>query len=219
MTIFIKILSGHYVLHSSYVRIFLNILSVKVFNAAWFSQFPSLNFEAVSLALRDHLIQKYSLPKSRVNLASLDQPVQISNEQRSTWRNEIRTLLSIPLTANVCCYNGSAKAWQCPDRVLQFFEQQYKNNPDNYLMILSTDDDYFIHYVSSNYPNLKNILIKKVAHTAIYSYLAACDEGIIFREPHIVNWTARPTKVLEYQAVGLKITHNNTIGMLTQSLK
>jgi hypothetical protein len=48
----------------------------------------------------------------------------------------------------------------------------------------------------------------------IYHYLAAADIGIIFRKPHIINWISRPTKILEYQAVGLKIIHNNTVAML-----
>jgi len=34
---------------------------------------------------------------------------------------------------------------------------------------------------------------------------------MLFREQTIVNWTSRPTKLLEYQAVGLEVVHNNTV--------
>jgi hypothetical protein len=57
-------------------------------------------------------------------------------------------------------------------------------------------------------------VVRNVPHGMIYRYLAACDIGLIFREPHLINWTSRPTKVLEYQAAGLEIVHNNTIDFL-----
>ncbi len=57
--------------------------------------------------------------------------------------------------------------------------------------------------------------VQTVPHEEVLRYLAACDSGILFREPHIINWVSRPTKVLEYQAAGLEIVHNNTVEMLT----
>ena len=58
--------------------------------------------------------------------------------------------------------------------------------------------------------------IISVDYTNIFRYLAACDAGIIFREDHILNWISRPTKVLEYYAVGLPIIHNAAIGLLVK---
>jgi len=53
----------------------------------------------------------------------------------------------------------------------------------------------------------------------LYVYLAAADYGLLFRHKDIINWVSRPTKMLEYQAVGLKIIHNNTIEWLSENKK
>ena len=59
-------------------------------------------------------------------------------------------------------------------------------------------------------------IIKSVQHRMIYNYLAGCDFGLMFREKNIINWTARPTKLLEYQATGIPVIHNNTIALLSK---
>ena len=59
--------------------------------------------------------------------------------------------------------------------------------------------------------------ITTISHADIYRYLAAADAGIVLRESHPINWVSRPTKILEYQAAGLAIVHNNTIGYITRS--
>ena len=64
------------------------------------------------------------------------------------------------------------------------------------------------------YINKQNYIIKTVAYSEIYKYLSAADYGIIFREINVLNWISRPTKALEYEAVGLKIIHNNTVKWL-----
>jgi len=57
-------------------------------------------------------------------------------------------------------------------------------------------------------------LLLSVKPNNLHKYLAACDVGLLFREKDIINWVSRPTKMLEYQSVGLKIEHNNTIAWL-----
>ena len=64
--------------------------------------------------------------------------------------------------------------------------------------------------------NLKseNVVLEEIADDVI-KYLCAADAGILLRKKDVVNWVARPTKILEYRAAGLKIIHNDTVAMLT----
>ncbi len=80
--------------------------------------------------------------------------------------------------------------------------------------MLTQDTDYFAALCVKHVLPSHSYHIIFVPHHEIYHYLAAADAGIIFREAHIINWVSRPTKILEYQAVGLKIIHNNTVAML-----
>ncbi|MFH1832527.1 MAG: hypothetical protein ABH827_07080, partial [bacterium] len=58
--------------------------------------------------------------------------------------------------------------------------------------------------------------IISVRQEQLYEYLSCANFGFLLREEDIINWVSRPTKMLEYQAVGLKIIHNNTIAWLTE---
>ena len=171
------------------------------------------NIEAVSTALQEFLIITYNTDPRVMTLASHDIPAKIPLETREQWRNEIRPLLAIAPSTKLYCYNGSIKPWQCPDQTLFYFKQEWLKNNDSFLLILTSNRIEFQSIVRQK--SLEHLCkIITVGHHEIYKYLAACDIGLIFRNEHIVNWTSRPTKVLEYQAVDLPIMHNNTIAML-----
>jgi hypothetical protein len=173
-----------------------------------------VTIEAVSTALKDYLIKTYTIASDRITLAKNDIPALLPVSQLKLWRVIIRNRLKIPHTATVYCYNGSIKPWQCPTATLLFFLACYSNNPDCHLLLLTQDVSQFEELArKAKIPNC-SITILSVPYATMYHYLAACDIGIIFRKHHIINWTSRPTKVLEYQAARLPIVHNNSIAYL-----
>lgn len=175
------------------------------------------SIEAVSPALRDYLITTYQTPAEKITVAQFDIPPVYLPAQITAWRHETRQALHIPHDAFVYCYNGSAKPWQMPAESLDFFVDALRKNPKSFLLVLTQDVNLF-----NNLRQEKNIpehfcCILTVAHENIYQHLAAADAGLLLRQPHVINWISRPTKVLEYHAVGLQIIHNNTVAWLTQN--
>jgi hypothetical protein len=198
--------------HSYKLRLFKNIETF-VYTSATDN---TIQIQAVSSALKDYLIATYGTPASRITIANHDIPLPIPQAQKQEWRAATRSALAIADTTHVYCYNGSAKVWQCPQETVAYFAQQYAQNPDSLLLILTQDTAVFKPIVEEHRLPAHSYRIMHVEHAQIYTYLAACDTGIIMREINAINWTSRPTKILEYQAVGLAIAHNNSIGYLQE---
>lgn len=174
-----------------------------------------ISIEAVSDALKKFLIDEYQTSEDRISIAQVDIPASIDASHLHAWRTQVRTELAIPCDALVYCYNGSAKSWQCPRETIAYFKEQQIIKPHALLLVLTPDTLAFKHLLAQENIPLEQYRVCTVAHTQMYRYLAAADIGLLFREPHILNWVSRPTKALEYRAVGLPIMHNNTIGFLT----
>jgi hypothetical protein len=174
-------------------------------------------FQAVSTHLQDYLVKNFGTAKEKIEIACDDVPLALDTETKKEWRTEMRKKLDLEEAQTVYCYNGSAHSWQLPEAVIQFFSQQLAKNPESRLLILSRETEVFNKLAIAYQVPTDSIFTRSVDHELVYRYLAAADYGIIFREPHLLNWVSRPTKILEYRAAGLKIIHNNTIGMLCQS--
>ena len=172
--------------------------------------------EAVSAALKEYLISHYHANQYHTTIAACDIPQAIPGHIKTALRTTIRTQLGIDNATQVYCYNGSALPWQCPEKTIEYFCEQYAKNSNSFLLILTRDSDQFKKHIHAASLSSDCYHVYSVDHTDIYRYLAACDVGILLREPHILNWVSRPTKLLEYQAVGLEIAHNNTIGCLVE---
>jgi hypothetical protein len=181
-----------------------------------YAQYPAITITTVSEALRQYLIQTFNTRSHRIIVEAADIPPIFDAQSILQWRAALRKTISICQQKYVYVYNGSAKSWQCPEETVAYFAQQYKNNSDSFLLILTQDQQDFITLCDKYVIPKHAYHITFVPHDHIYHYLAAADAGIIFRKPHIINWVSRPTKILEYQAVGLKIIHNNTVGILAE---
>lgn len=179
----------------------------------------SLTIQAVSPALADYLIATYGTPVDRISIALDDIPPMIPVDQRTHWRITMRKQMNIDLQAQVYCYNGSMKPWQFPDGILQLFKDTYVEDATRVLLILTQDKAFFEQLIKKYALPSHAYRIYTVPHTRIYEYLSACDVGILLREQNIINWTSRPTKLLEYQAVGLKIVHNNSVAYAMEKVK
>lgn len=176
---------------------------------------PHVIIESVSPALKTYLIEHFGTQEKKILIAQHDIPQPIITAQKTLWRSARRTQLNIPTDAHVYCYNGSAKPWQCPDEALTFFKKQHEKNKNSFLLILTDEVQTFEQLAQKHTLDTKSYAIKKVPYSEIYQYLSACDTGLIFRDENILNWVSRPTKILEYQAVGLQIKHNNTIAYIS----
>lgn len=173
-----------------------------------------VTISCVSDTLKAYLVEHFQCPPAKIAVATDDIPKMITPARVASWRSELRASLGIAQDTYVYVYNGSAKPWQCPDETVSFFKRIYKRNEQTFLLILSQDTQQFLDLIEEVDLPENAYKVLNVAYEQVYHYLAAADAGIIFRESHPINWVSRPTKVLEYQAVGLKIIHNNTIGAL-----
>jgi hypothetical protein len=174
-----------------------------------------LFFECVSKALKEYLIFEYDTPIRNTFTAKHDTPKKITTQQCQTWRASTRTKLNIPTSAKVYCYSGSTHTWQCPQKTVDFFRAKLDQDQNSFLLILSRQTQKFEQLIKDAQIPTHNYLVLAVDHSEIYQYLAAANFGLIFRDKHLLNWVSRPTKVLEYQSVGLKVIHNKTIEWLS----
>lgn len=175
---------------------------------------PLVTIEAVSPALREYLITHFNADPKKITLAQHDIPLQVSDATRHAYRTILRKQLCISDTTTVYCYNGSYKAWQCPQETIAYFKQLLSTNKDIFLLILTPDQKPFINLVHAAQLPRDRYHICTVQQQELYHYLAAANYGILFREPHIINHVSRPTKAVEYHAAGLCIIHNDTVDYL-----
>lgn len=176
-----------------------------------------ITVEAVSPALKTFLIKNLHAHEHKIIIARHDLPQTYSPAAIAGWRTETRKRIGIPESAYVYCFNGSAKPWQCAPETVDFFALRYAENQHTFLLVLSQDKDIFLALLEQRGLPPSSFAIMSVPHKDMYHYLSACDAGLLFRESSIVNWVARPTKLLEYQAVGLEVIHNNTVAWLTEN--
>jgi len=178
---------------------------------------PHASIEAVSPALKNYIANNFAADKNNITIATEDIPQAHKSSKINQWHKIIRKKYNIPQKTTVYCYNGSIKPWQCPDMVVDFFVKQMEKNAHNFLLVLTQNKKQFEHLIQEKNIPQKNYLVTCVDHNDIYQYLAACDYGIIFRKKSMVNWVSRPTKALEYKAVGLEIIHNNTVDWIVHN--
>ena len=181
-----------------------------------YQQAPRVMIEAVSEALGEHLQKQYATPASMITLAQHDLVEMLPADFIVARRKEIRSLLKIPADAYVFCYSGSCKPWQCAEETVQFFAQEAKVNQQAFFLILSQDVAAFQALQVQYQLPAERVCLLAVKPIELLRYLCAADAGMLLRKPDVVNWVSRPTKLLEYQAVGLRVVHNGTIGMLAR---
>jgi hypothetical protein len=192
-----------------------NRIEREAYRARGDSDIPrDVGIEAVSSALKDYLINTFHANPTSITLATKDIPKAVDPAQAAQWRQQMRMQLGIPANAYVYCYSGSYKPWQCADQTIADFAARYAANPHAFLLILTQDRHYFEPVLHAhNLPKTSYALAHAPANDLLH-YLAAADAGYLFREADVINWVSRPTKMLEYQAVGLTIIHNNTVAWL-----
>ncbi len=176
---------------------------------------PKVTVHTVSEALKDYVIKTWHTSENKITVATHDIPEKFPVALVHTWRTTMRKKIGITQERYVYVYSGSAHPWQCPEQTVRFFAKKYHENTNSFLLILTQSVEQFHALLHKTDLPAQAYHVTCVPHAEIYHYLAAADTGLLFREQHCINWVSRPTKALEYQAVGLKIIHNNTIEMLS----
>lgn len=177
----------------------------------------NLKIEAVSPALKDYLIQEFGADPVKIIIAINDIPKTVDKYQVVVWRTQVRDELHIPDDYTVYCYSGSFKPWQCAKETVESFSFQYFKDPKSFMLVLTQDQKPFENELKKLAIPETNYKILTVKPEELYRYLCAANFGFLLREPDVINWVSRPTKMLEYQACGLQIIHNNTIAWLAKS--
>ncbi len=173
-----------------------------------------LEVTAVSDALRQYLIDSFSADPTTVVVDNFDQVALIKKEQVAAWREELRGFFKMPHGAIVYGYSGSCKQWQCAEETVAFMAKKIEEDPRAYGVILSTDVVPFQALISQLSCDQSRFLIRYVPPKDVVKWLSVCDYGVLLRYEDVVNWVSRPTKALEYLAVGLSVIHNNTVKWL-----
>jgi len=174
----------------------------------------SFIIEAVSPGLKEYLINVYTIPTEIFTFPLCDVPTQISPEEKLHHRTRLRIILAIDRSAPVYVYNGSLKAWQCPQETIAVFKEAWRKNSTSIFLALTQDEELMQKLLEqANIPK-SSYRVLFIPQNKVLNYLCIADYGMIFREAHPLNWVSRPTKLLEYQAVGLQVLHNNTIELL-----
>lgn len=178
---------------------------------------PKVYIKTVSPALANYLIKNFDADKDMVSVCYKDIPEIIDQEQIKKWREQVRSELKISEDKYVYCYTGSARPWQMIDQMVQFALKKTKEDKKNFFLFFSQDKKVFEKKLREAGVSSDQYFVQSIHPTQTYKYLSAADAGLLFREKDPVNWVSRPTKMLEYQSVRLKIIHNNNISWLVNS--
>src|SRR5439155_8879541 len=94
--------------------------------------YKNVVIEAVSPALKDYLISQYYVNEEHITIVAANIPASISAVKRQQWRSAVRAYLNISENTHIYCYNGSGKAWQCPEESVVLFKQELEKNQNNF---------------------------------------------------------------------------------------
>lgn len=172
--------------------------------------------EVVSHALKDYLVAEFRADQRSIVLATRDITPRLDAERVALWRIKKRKELGLSQNAQVYVYSGSFKPWQCAKETITEAAKILEQNPQAFFLVLSGDVEQFYAAIKATKIDVARCLVTCVPSSRLTEYLAVADVGFLLRESHVINWVSRPTKMLEYQAVGLEILHNNTIGCLAK---
>jgi len=178
----------------------------------------NFSIESVSPALKVYLQKNFQADPNQIVITSYDIPPTVPSNKVTRWRSEMRVALGIPSASYVYCYTGSARPWQCVDEMIAYFVTKHKQNNCSFFLILSSDKELFEKKLQQAGLSDGCYFVFSIHPGDTYRYLSAADAGLLFRESDLVNWVSRPTKMLEYQSLGLPIIHNYTIAWLAEKM-
>lgn len=118
----------------------------------------------------------------------------------------------------VFIYAGSIVKYQCVEEMIWIFSIIHKLKNNAYFIFLSAYDNFAsIEGLFSKYNvPTTSYCIKSVPHQDIDKYYVIADYALIFRENHLLNKVASPTKIAEYLKYGLVMFATDNIGDINE---
>ncbi|WP_427183808.1 glycosyltransferase [Bordetella bronchialis] len=114
----------------------------------------------------------------------------------------------------VVAYAGGTQDYQRLPDVARFVETLARYLPRLRLMVFTADPDAARRQLGTF--AVRRTIVASVAPDDLYAHLRIADFGIIFRDDHVINRVASPTKVWEYLASGLHVICNRAAGNAQQ---
>ena len=173
------------------------------------------SIESVSDALSEYLQTTYNFSKHFFIPALFDAPQPIIQTQKSEYAAQVKKELFIDHNAIIYVFNGSLKPWQCPQESIAYFKKEWLKDNRSFFLALTHETEAMKALIASVELPTNSFKVLSVLQKDVIRYLCTAQYGFLLREPHIINWVSRPTKLLEYQAAHIQIIHHNTIALLT----
>lgn len=125
----------------------------------------------------------------------------IYNEEN---RYKIRETLGIPLDARVAiCATGSNASWQKDEETIETLTKQ----------------GIYVINLSKHTVDIPRCITMTIPFTQMPSYLSAADIAVLWREENFINWSASPSKLSEFAAMGLWIIHNKHVANAVEYIR
>jgi hypothetical protein len=161
----------------------------------------NISISAVSKELKKYLVQSGIDNYIEVNPNIVSSDFSFNIEQRESVRKKLA--ISKEKILIVLSSSGS-DIWQKDESVVSFF---LKN------------DNFIILNLSKNKIINNKIINLYLPFEEMPKYLSAADIGVVWREDHILNNCASPSKFSEFAAMGLYVIHNNTVDLISKYIK
>lgn len=108
----------------------------------------------------------------------------------------------------IVIYSGGVQSWQNVDEMVEFVAT-FAKLENVHFVFLSNQKEIFIE----KFQNIPEVSIITVAPENLSKYYKAADYGLVFRDDHILNAVACPTKLSEYLYYGITpIVKSSSIG-------
>ncbi len=160
-------------------------------------------YSAVTEELKQYLMHQYKVSDTKIDV---NHCIAGHNFDFDTEiRKQIREDLSIAKDEILFVFSTSSDGgkWQ---------------NSDEIALSLVTQGHRVLMLSKKQYDN-DAIISKFVPYDQVSQYLMAADIGIIIRDDNIVNRVASPIKFSEYLACGLPVISNDSVALITSTIK
>ena len=159
------------------------------------------HFSCVSESLRQYLIKRYNLNRSRISVNPCigGKDFYFDEGKRSKKRKELGIGCKDTVFIMV---NGGNSPWQNIDDIIEKVCKE-----DRRLILLSKKDPKI---------EKKGLIWRKATYKEVPDYLCAADIGLLFRERNIVNKVACPIKAIEYICCGLYILSYGNVDFIRE---
>jgi len=182
--------------------------SGKPFLSLLFGLFEKLAFRNcdVFIHVSHQMIKHFSEKYPHCNQEDLYVPIFSSNINVNeklalhSKANEARKKLKIFDDKPIFLYSGGIQAWQKSELVVDFSKSLLDAGAR--VIILSMQKKFFTTELIK-YQNNSNLLIASVNPEELSKYYLAANYGMMFRDEHVLNQVASPTKLSEYLFYGM----------------